>query len=79
MKKPSFVEKFMETIKNILKLPGIDLKYDGGLKVITGVKIIPYDRSVEVWSTHGSSERLPSPIEYLLKPADFESAIRKHG
>lgn len=76
--KPRFVERTMETLNNILKLPHCSTTILKGLPAIKGLRLKPYDLSSDR-ASHGP-ERLPNPVEFAQEP-DFEkweTSFQKH-
>ena len=67
--KPRFVERTMETLNNILKLPNCSTTTLKGLPAIKGLRLKPYDLSSDR-ASHGP-DRLPNPVEFAQEP-DFE-------
>lgn len=76
--KPRFVERTMETLNNILKLPNCSTTTLKGLPAIKGLRLKPYDLSSDR-ASHGP-DRLPNPVEFAQEP-DFEKwepSFQKH-
>ena len=74
--KPRFVDRLKETVHNVVKIPGINVKYYNGRPVVTGIRLKPYDVSTDR-ATSGKN-RLPSPIDWAMNPAIWDSAFTEH-
>jgi len=74
--KPRFVDRLKETVNNVLRVPGIDLKYRNGKAVVCGIRLKPYDVSTDRASSGDC--RLPSPVEYAADPSLWDLAFETH-
>lgn len=76
--KPRFVERTLETLNNILKLPGCKATMKNGLPAIKGLRLKPYDLTSDR-ASHGP-DRLPNPVEFAQEPdySKWENNFKKH-
>lgn len=76
--KPRFVERTLETLCNILKLPHCKTTMKQGLAAIQGLRLKPYDLSSDR-ASHGDT-RLPNPVEFAQDPdfSKWEANFLKH-
>ncbi len=76
--KPRFVERTMETLSNILKLPGCRTVTKTGLPAIKGIRLKPFDLTSDR-ASHGDT-RLPNPVEFAQEPefSKWETSFQKH-
>ena len=76
--KPRFVERTMETLCNILKLPHCTTTSKNGLAAIKGLRLKPFDLTSDR-ASHGDT-RLPNPVEFAQNPefAIWENSFNKH-
>jgi phage/plasmid-associated DNA primase len=76
--KPRFVERTMETLCNILKLPHCTTTTKNGLAAIKGLRLKPFDLTSDR-ASHGDT-RLPNPVEFAQEPefAKWENSFNKH-
>jgi len=76
--KPRFVERTMETLCNILKLPNCSTTSKNGLAAVKGLRLKPFDLTSDR-ASHGP-DRLPNPVEFAQNP-DYklwENSFNKH-
>ena len=74
--KARFVDRLKETVSNVVKIPGINVKYHGGKPVVTGLRLKPYDVSTD--RAASGKNRLPSPIDWAMDPDSWDSAFQEH-
>lgn len=74
--KARFVDRLKETINNVVKIPGINVKYHNGKPIVTGLRIKPYDISTD--RAASGDNRLPSPIDWAMNPDAWDSAFAEH-
>lgn len=74
--KPRFVDRLKETVNNVVKIPGINVKYVKGKAMVTGLRLKPYDTSTD--RAASGSNRLPSPIDWATDPKAWDSAFTEH-
>lgn len=74
--KPRFVDRLKETVNNVVKIPGINVKYHNGKPVVTGIRLKPYDISTD--RAASGDNRLPSPIDWAMDPTIWDSAFAEH-
>ena len=76
--KPRFVERTMETLCNILKLPNCKTTTKNGLPAIKGLRLKPFDLTSDR-ASHGP-DRLPNPVEFAQEPdfSKWENNFNKH-
>ena len=76
--KPKFVDRTMEALNNILKLPHCSKTLINGVPAIKGLRLKPYDLSSDR-ASHGP-DRLPNPAEFAQDPdfSAWETAFQKH-
>lgn len=76
--KPRFVDRLKETIRNVLKVSGVEPRFLDGKAVFTGLKLKPFDPSTDRASS--GSNRLPSPVEWASNPTDsnWQIAFEEH-
>jgi putative DNA primase/helicase len=68
--KPRFVERLKETIKNVLRVPGVEPRFINGKATFVGLRLKPYDVTTDRASS--GEDRLPSPVEFASNPShDF--------
>jgi len=76
--KPRFVERTLETLCNILKLPHCKATTKLGMPAIKGLRLKPFDLTSDR-ASHGDT-RLPNPVEFAQEPdfTKWESNFQKH-
>ena len=76
--KPRFVDRLKETIRNVLKVSGVEPRFIDGKAVFTGLKLKPFDPSTD--RACAGTNRLPSPVEWASNPADphWQKAFEEH-
>lgn len=76
--KPRFVDRLKETIKNVLKVSGLEPRFINGKAVFTGLKLKPFDPSTD--RACSGLTRLPSPVEWASNPTDpvWQTAFNEH-
>ena len=76
--KPRFVERTLETLCNILKLPHCKATTKSGMPAIKGLRLKPFDLTSDR-ASHGDT-RLPNPVEFAQEPdfSKWESSFQKH-
>jgi len=76
--KPRFVDRLKETIKNVLRVPGVEPRFINGKATFVGLRLKPYDVTTDRASS--GEDRLPSPVEFASNPShDFwKISFNKH-
>jgi phage/plasmid-associated DNA primase len=76
--KPRFVDRLKETIKNVLKVTGVEPRFIDGKAVFTGLRLKPFDPSTD--RACSGANRLPSPVEWASNPTDhkWQTAFQEH-
>lgn len=76
--KPRFVDRLKETIKNVLKVSGVEPRFVDGKAVFTGLRLKPFDPTTD--RACAGSNRLPSPVEWASNPTDhnWQKAFEEH-
>ena len=76
--KPRFVERTLETLCNILKLPNCKATTKTGMPAIKGLRLKPFDLTSDR-ASHGDT-RLPNPVEFAQEPdfSKWETSFQKH-
>jgi P4 family phage/plasmid primase-like protien len=76
--KPNFVSRVVETMKNILKLKGIEKTQKQGVPALRGLRIKPFDVTSD--RAAFGNDCLPNPVDYAQNPSDpkWEAAFLKH-
>ena len=70
------MDRLKETVNNVVKIPGINVKYHNGKPVVTGIRLKPYDISTD--RAASGDNRLPSPIDWAMDPTIWDSAFAEH-